>query len=118
MLAHSGLCRIARFHSGGTAPDFNRLPDQVKDENKETRSRTMIKLRDELSRDFRKRYIGKTRPVLFEEEIKAGKEVLMVGFTPEYIRVAASPKDVTKNGIYDIFIEDFIDDELMRGTVK
>ena len=47
-----------------------KMPDQVADGVKEERSHIMIGLRDELSREFRRSYIGKVRPVLFEEELK------------------------------------------------
>jgi len=94
-----------------------KMPDQVADGVKEERSHIMIGLRDELSREFRRSYIGKVRPVLFEEELKVGQETFMVGFTPEYIKVAAPFKDAAKNGIYDVTIEDFLDDEVMNGTV-
>lgn len=94
-----------------------KMPDQVADGVKEERSHIMIGLRDELSREFRRSYIGKVRPVLFEEELKVGRETFMVGFTPEYIKVATPLRDVTKNGIYDVAIEDFLDDEVMKGTV-
>ena len=93
------------------------MPDQVADSVKEERSHIMIGLRDELSREFRRSYIGKVRPVLFEEEIKIGRETLMVGFTPEYIKVAVPLRDVAKSGIYDVAIEDFYDDEVMKGSL-
>ena len=94
-----------------------KMPDQVADGVKEERSHIMIGLRDELSREFRRSYIGKVRPVLFEEELKVGRETFMVGFTPEYIKVATPLRDAAKNGIYEVTIEDFLDDEVMKGTV-
>ena len=95
-----------------------KMPDQIADSIKEERSHAMIGLRDELSEDFRRSYIGKVRPVLVEEEIKIGKETYMVGFTPEYIKVAVGTEGISKNGIYDVTIEDFLDGEIMKGTVK
>ena len=94
-----------------------KMSDQVADGVKEERSHIMIGLRDELSREFRRSYIGKVRPVLFEEELKVGRETFMVGFTPEYIKVATPLRDAAKNGIYEVTIEDFLDDEVMKGTV-
>ena len=94
-----------------------KMPDQVADGVKEERSHIMIGLRDELSRKFRRSYIGKVRPVLFEEELKVGRETFMVGFTPEYIKVATPLRDAAKNGIYDVTVNDFLDDEVMKGTV-
>ena len=93
------------------------MPDQIRDAVKEERSHLMIGLRDELSREFRRSYIGKVRPVLVEDEELIGKETYMVGFTPEYIKVAIPCGGVTGNGIYDVTIEDFLDDEVMKGNV-
>ena len=93
------------------------MPMQVRDETKESRSHRLIALRDELSVDYRKRYIGKTRPVLFEEETVIDKKRYITGHTPEYIRVAVEPGDIRPNDIRDVKLKGFIGDDIMTGII-
>ena len=45
-------------------------------------------LEKEQSKVFRDFYIGKQQTVLFEEAMQLGEKRYMVGFTPEYVRLA------------------------------
>ncbi len=99
----------------GTAAE--KLPDQVKDEIKEQRSHMLIALRDELSKDFRQRYIGKSRPVLFEERVLIGGKSYMVGHTPEYIKTAVLTDAPLENEIRDVTLSSFLTDEILIGTL-
>ncbi len=99
----------------GTAAE--KLPDQVKDEIKEQRSHMLIALRDELSKDFRQRYIGKSRPVLFEERVLICGKSYMVGHTPEYIKTAVLTDAPLENEIRDVTLSSFLTDEILIGTL-
>ena len=100
----------------GTVAD--KMPGQVKDEIKEQRSHRLITLRDELSKQYRARQIGKVKPVLFEEEITVNGKKYLTGHTPEYVKIAVKTSDATANEIFDVSIDEFLSDELMLGKVK
>jgi threonylcarbamoyladenosine tRNA methylthiotransferase MtaB len=60
-----------------------RLPDQVSDRVKRGRSQRMLRLAEESAHKFRQRFLGSTRPVLFEQRSNG----LWSGLTANYIRV-------------------------------
>ncbi len=99
----------------GTVAD--KMPGQVKDEIKEQRSHRLITLRDELSKQYRARQIGKVKPVLFEEEITVNGKKYLTGHTPEYVKIAVKTSDATANEIFDVSIDGFLNDELMLGSL-
>ena len=65
-----------------------RMPDQVPETIKKERSGELLSLEKEQSKTFRDHYIGKHQTVLFEEDLQLGEKRYMVGFTPEYVRLA------------------------------
>lgn len=65
-----------------------RMPDQVPETVKKARSGELLALVEEQSKAFRDYYIGKEQTVLFEENMQIGAKRYMVGFTPEYVRLA------------------------------
>ncbi len=65
-----------------------RMPDQVPEPVKKERSGELLALEKEQSETFRDYYIGKTQTVLFEEDMRIHDKRYMVGFTPEYVRLA------------------------------
>ncbi|MDL2308070.1 tRNA (N(6)-L-threonylcarbamoyladenosine(37)-C(2))-methylthiotransferase MtaB [Bacteroidales bacterium OttesenSCG-928-B11] len=58
---------------------------QVKDSVKKERTLRLLELSEQKKREFYDRFIGQTRPVLFESDNVKGK---MFGFTDNYIKVA------------------------------
>ena len=65
-----------------------RMPDQVPEPVKKERSAELLALEKEQSQAFRDFYVGRSQTVLFEEPIQIGEKRYMVGFTPEYVRLA------------------------------
>lgn len=65
-----------------------RMPDQVPEPVKKSRSGQLLDLARQQSQAFRNYYIGKTQTVLFEETVQIGEKRYMTGFTPEYVRLA------------------------------
>lgn len=65
-----------------------RMPDQVPESLKKERSAELLGLEKEQSKAFRDFYIGKEQTVLFEEALQIGDKRYMVGFTPEYVKLA------------------------------
>jgi len=90
-----------------------KLPNQVKDADKDERSERMIILSEKLSEEFRQRHIGKTTEVLFEESKVIDGKTYMMGLTPEYIKVAKETEEDLENEILTETIKGFMSEELM-----
>ena len=70
----------------------NQIPEPVKTE----RSEDLIKVGENLTMEYRRKYIGKKVSVLFEEIINVAGENYWVGHTKEYIKVIMkSDKDIS-----------------------
>lgn len=65
-----------------------RMPEQVPEPVKKSRSAELLDLAGRQSQTFRDFYIGKKQTVLFEEAVQIGEKRYMTGFTPEYVRLA------------------------------
>lgn len=65
-----------------------RMSDQVPEPIKKERSARLLALEAMQSKEYRDYYIGKRQTVLFEEAVEIDGARYMVGFTPEYVRVA------------------------------
>ena len=64
------------------------MPDQIDEQIKAARSEKLIALGHDMSKEFRKFYIGKNEEVLFEEKAVIGDKEYFVGYTKEYVKVA------------------------------
>ncbi|MBN1367581.1 MAG: tRNA (N(6)-L-threonylcarbamoyladenosine(37)-C(2))-methylthiotransferase MtaB [Dehalococcoidales bacterium] len=99
------FCRrmeFARIHvfpysvrKGTKAADF---PDQVDDKTKKQRTDKMLALANECIRNFSRKFIGKTMPVLFEQK----EYNLWSGLTDNYIRVYSQSEEDLTNRILAI----------------
>lgn len=65
-----------------------RMPDQIPEPVKKVRSGELLALEKEQSKAFRDFYVGRTQTVLFEEALQLDGKTYMVGFTPEYVKLA------------------------------
>ena len=72
----------------------SRMADKVQEKFKKDRSRAMIDLAEQSSQGFRRRFIGKTMPVLWEEQ-KEGH--LWIGHTGNYIKVVTRSNEPLAN---------------------
>lgn len=59
------------------------MPDQIDEQIKAARSEKLIALGHDMSKEFRKFYIGKNEEVLFEEKAVIGDKEYFVGYTKE-----------------------------------
>jgi threonylcarbamoyladenosine tRNA methylthiotransferase MtaB len=75
------------------------MEDQVPEEIKTKRSARLISLADEMSKEFRDHYIGRTEEVLFEEANEIDGKLMYTGYTREYVRVAAESETPLDNCI-------------------
>lgn len=88
------------------------MPNQVPEQEKAVRSEQLISLANEMSKEFCSYYMGKEVEVLMEEPFEVEGRKYFLGYTKEYVKVAAETKaDVTNtfvrgtvsgqiNGIY------------------
>jgi len=88
-----------------------KIPYVVSDKDKKLRSRRLLELSDEKTRDFYQRYIGQQAEVLFE---KAPRGKAMHGFTKNYIRVelpVSEAREEYDNQLIDVVLGDFNRDQ-------
>ena len=73
------------------------MENQVPEEVKTKRSAELIALSERMSNEFRAYYLGKDEEVLFEEKADINGEEMYVGYTREYVKVAAASKESLEN---------------------
>lgn len=91
---------------------------QVDETIKSKRSEDLISVGESLKENYRKEKIGEKVSVLFEEEKEINGIKYQVGHTKEYIEVAVETKENLAGKIEEVFIKDFIDNEIMLATRK
>lgn len=72
------------------------MPNQVPDQIKTIRSNELLTLEHDQSLAFRKRHIGQNVEVLFEEYKEIGGKQYLLGHTKDYVKVAVSASETTK----------------------
>ena len=93
-----------------------KMPGQVDENIKSKRSEDLISVGESLKEDYRKEKIGEKVSVLFEEEKEINGIKYQVGHTKEYIEVAVETKENLAGKIEEVFLKDFIDNEIMLAT--
>ena len=91
---------------------------QVDETIKSKRSEDLISVGKSLKENYRKEKIGEKVSVLFEEEKEINGIKYQVGHTKEYIEVAVETKENLAGKIEEVFLKDFIDNEIMLATRK
>ena len=89
------------------------MPDQIDEQIKEARSEKLIALGHDMSKEFRKFYIGKNEEVLFEEKAVIGDKEYFVGYTKEYVKVAKKTDENLENHIVSGRISGMLTDEIL-----
>ena len=90
---------------------------QVDETIKSKRSEDLISVGESLKENYRKEKIGEKVSVLFEEEKEINGIKYQVGHTKEYIEVAVETKENLAGKIEEVFLKDFIDNEIMLATM-
>lgn len=88
------------------------MPDQIDEQIKAARSEKLIALGHDMSKEFRKFYIGKNEEVLFEEKAVIGDKEYFVGYTKEYVKVAKKTDENLENQIVSGRISGMLTDEI------
>lgn len=89
------------------------MPDQIDEQIKAARSEKLIALGHDMSKEFRKFYIGKNEKVLFEEKAVIGDKEYFVGYTKEYVKVAKKTDENLENQIVSGRISGMLTDEIL-----
>lgn len=89
------------------------MPDQIDEQIKAARSENLIALGHDMSKEFRKFYIGKNEEVLFEEKAVIGDKEYFVGYTKEYVKVAKETAENLENQIVSGRISGMLTDEIL-----
>ncbi len=91
------------------------MENQLTEAQKARRSALLMEAEKQMSRDYRKNFIGRGAEVLFEEKKEIGGEIYWVGNTPQYVK-AAKRSDGTEdlcNRIVRGTIAGFLDEDIM-----
>lgn len=89
------------------------MPDQIDEQIKAARSEKLIALGHDMSKEFRKFYIGKNEEALFEEKAVIGDKEYFVGYTKEYVKVAKKTDENLENQIVSGRISGVLTDEIL-----
>lgn len=89
------------------------MPDQIDEQVKAARSEKLIALGHDMSKEFRKFYIGKNEEVLFEEKAVISDKEYFVGYTKEYVKVAKKTDENLENQIVSGCISGMLTDEIL-----
>ncbi len=89
------------------------MPDQIDEQIKAARSEKLIALGNDMSKEFRKFYIGKNDEALFEEKAVIGDKEYFVGYTKEYVKVAKKTDENLENQIVSGRISGMLTDEIL-----
>lgn len=89
------------------------MPDQIDEQVKAARSEKLIALGHDMSKEFRKFYIGKNDEALFEEKAVIGDKEYFVGYTKEYVKVAKKTDENLENQIVSGRISGMLTDEIL-----
>lgn len=89
------------------------MPDQIDEQIKAARSEKLIALGHDMSKEFRKFYIGKNEEALFEEKVVIGDKEYFVGYTKEYVKVAKKTDENLENQIVSGRISGMLTDEIL-----
>lgn len=89
------------------------MPDQIDEQVKSARSEKLIALGHDMSKEFRKFYIGKNEEALFEEKAVIGDKEYFVGYTKEYVKVAKKTDENLENQIVSGRISGMLTDEIL-----
>jgi threonylcarbamoyladenosine tRNA methylthiotransferase MtaB len=96
-----------------------RMPDQVSPDVKKERSEELRQAVDEMSATYRRRFLGATRSVLWEEELKAElatAERRWTGLTDNYLRVETLSDDDLLGSLSEVYLGD-LEGERFRVAV-
>lgn len=94
------------------------MENQIPEEIKTQRSAELIALGERMSLEFRETYLGTEQTVLFEELVEIGGKPMYVGYTREYVKVAAQCEKSLVNCMVSGMITKKITDDLLYMEIQ
>ena len=92
------------------------MPDQIPEQEKGLRSDILLKLEQQMSGEYRKRFLGQKKTVLLEEKIVIDGTEYMIGHTKEYVKAVVPYQEHLKNTIVEGTLERMLNDEILVLT--
>lgn len=89
------------------------MPGQLTDREKSARSKVLLALEKQQSKNFRAKYIGREAEVLFEEEKELGGRIYQVGHTRDYVKVAYETAEKLSGQVKRVPVTDFLTEEIL-----
>lgn len=89
------------------------MENQVSDEIKNIRSDVLIELSEKMSNQYKEKFIGMERDVLFEERVNIKGEIYQVGYTKEYVKIGIAVDDDYSGKISKVKIVESKDEILL-----
>lgn len=99
----------------GTVAD--KMPGQIPDSKKNTRSDILIDLDNRMSDEFREYYLNQKCSVLFEEKITINEKEYYIGHTKTYVKVAVQSEEKLENKVVDVRIIKKLSKDIMLGEI-
>ncbi len=94
------------------------MDNQVDEAVKSQRSDELLKLNDELRKEYISKFIGKTEEVLFEEQIGINDKKYYVGYTKEYVRVAVTSEADLSNNLIKVNMKELLNNEILLAEIE
>lgn len=94
------------------------MENQIPEEIKTKRSAELIALGERMSLEFRETYLGTEQTVLFEELVEIDGKPMYVGYTREYVKVAAQCEESLVNCMASGMITKKITDDLLYMEIQ
>ncbi|MGN6711709.1 tRNA (N(6)-L-threonylcarbamoyladenosine(37)-C(2))-methylthiotransferase MtaB [Anaerocolumna jejuensis] len=89
------------------------MPEQVKEEMKAERSNILLSLEEEMAKNYRKIFIGRTERLLVEEEVEIDGIKYQVGHNERYLKLAVKSEENLANNILFVAVKEFLNKEMM-----
>lgn len=89
------------------------MPEQVKEEMKAERSNILLSLEEEMAKNYRKLFIGRTERLLVEEEVEIDGIKYQAGHNERYLKLAVKSEENLANKILFVAVKEFLNKEMM-----
>lgn len=89
------------------------MEDQVPDKTKTERSNRLLQLEQQMSKEYRRAFIGEEVEVLFEEAKEIDGRVYQIGHTAQYVKVALENPENANNRILTGIVTGFLKDDVL-----
>lgn len=94
------------------------MENQVDESVKNTRSDILLNVNEILRKNYISDFIGKSKEVLFEEQIEIDKKPYFVGYTKEYVRVAVESNEDLSNKLVAVKMNDLLNNEILLAEIE